>query len=183
MPRTPPGVTLMVMLWHRWLETIRQRIRGRWALVIESFALRHQIAVLQHSLNTTSVLPTSGSPGMGSLVSLLARLVRQSAHCPARDCPTLAQARLQIYLAPEVCRSLAWRKASCCPGASRPNFSHEPGEPPLGCAAHSRRATEARFHRLPIDGIPYFAKPTSKTISKLDHVPAQSTGRDANGKP
>ena len=49
MPRTSPGVTLMVMLWHRWLETIRQRIRGRWALVIESFALRHQIAVLQRS--------------------------------------------------------------------------------------------------------------------------------------
>ncbi len=46
---TSPGVTLMVMLWHRWLKAIRQQFRARWALVIESIALRHQIAVLQRS--------------------------------------------------------------------------------------------------------------------------------------
>ena len=49
MQRTSPGATLMFMLWHRWLEAMRQRYRGRWALVMECFALRHQIAVMQRS--------------------------------------------------------------------------------------------------------------------------------------
>ena len=49
MQRTSPGATLKAMLWYRWLQAIRQRYRGRWALVMEAFALRHQIAVLQRS--------------------------------------------------------------------------------------------------------------------------------------
>ncbi len=49
MQMTPARVTLMVMLWHRWLKAIRQRFGARWALVMEAVALRHQIAVLQRS--------------------------------------------------------------------------------------------------------------------------------------
>ena len=39
----------MVMHRHRWLEAIRRRFRERWALVMESVALRHQVTVLQRS--------------------------------------------------------------------------------------------------------------------------------------
>ena len=173
----------MFMLWHRWLEAMRQRYRGRWALVMECFALRHQIAVMQRSRTRRPYF----QPADRLVWVLLSRC------WPAwRGSLLIAQPETVLRWRRQGFRSIfrqrsagRWRggRPRVAPGTPRPDLSHEPGELPLGCAAHSRRATEARFHRLPIDGIPYFAKPTSKAISKLDHLPAQSTGRDGNGKP
>ena len=64
--------------------------RTRTALLFESIALRHQIAVLERRPNSSRVLSPLGSVVLDLVLAVVAQMVRQPNHRPARNGLALA---------------------------------------------------------------------------------------------
>ena len=108
---------------------LRLLLLSRATVVAENLALRHQIVVLQRSVEAPEA-PSARPDLLGLALPPVARLAVEPARRPARDRPPLASRRLPSLLALEVTEPL--RPAQARGGDPCPHPSHVPRESHLG---------------------------------------------------
>jgi hypothetical protein len=121
--------------------------RTRTALVLESIALRHQIAVLERSGTRRPCFRRLESAVLDLVLALVAPMAQQLAHRPARDGLALAPRRLVSALAISSTGALARWATQGFQGSPPADRADGPSELFLGCATDPWRRTP---HLLPL---------------------------------
>src|SRR5207302_250620 len=147
------------------LGTLRAALKARTDLVLENLALRQQLALLHRRSKRPRVVLLDRAFWIW-LSQWWARVARGAPCRSAADCDSLAPAGLPRVLELEVAtrsnRSSARRfgDRQACP-------RHGPRQSPLGRAAHSWRAPQARARRLPTHGWSAHASPCETALADL----------------
>ena len=158
------------MIWLL-LRSLVSTFKTRRSLALENLALRQQLAVLQRSVKR---------PRLSNLDRGLWVLLRRFWTDWAKvlvivkpDRSALAPCRLPTLLDVEESATAAGSPMRC-PGGSRADPQHVPGQPTLGSAARARRASQARHLHFSGRCFQVHDSPSQATVPDLAELSRQS---------
>ena len=150
-------------------------VRAQRFLVLENLALRHQLAVLQRAAPRPRL--ADGRPVvLGLAVPSVERLEGCCLGRPTRDGDSVAADRLQARLDLEEPRARA-RPSGRRPGDPSAHPTDVQGPPPVGRAADSRGASEARRRDLAGVRLQVRGPPSEAALADLADFSRQSPGK------